>query len=57
MPKLKIDLDALQVDSFDTAAPAMRKVVVTANALAPSFPDPVYTCAYHCTYIGPTCDC
>lgn len=57
MAKLKIDLDALQVDSFETAAPAAQAGTVLAHAMRPSFPDPVYTCAYHCTYIGPTCDC
>ena len=55
MPKLKIDVDALKVDSFATSA-AEAKAVVTANALAPSYPDPVYTCAYHCTWIGITCE-
>lgn len=55
MPKLKIDLDALRVDSFATSAPA-RKDAVAANAMAPSYPDPVYTCAYHCTWIGVTCE-
>lgn len=49
MPKLKIDLDALQVDSFDTSAPAAAKAVVTANAFA-TYPNPGYTCAYRCTY-------
>lgn len=56
MPKLRIDLDALKVDSFATAAPAAAGGTVVAHALAPSYPDPVYTCAYHCTWIGVTCD-
>jgi len=57
MPKLKIDLDALKVDSFATAAPARAAGTVLAHHLRPSYPDPVNTCAYHCTYIGPTCGC
>ncbi|HET7463822.1 MAG TPA: hypothetical protein VFJ82_21380 [Longimicrobium sp.] len=55
MPKLTMDLDALRVDTFAVAAPAAKEVVA-ANAVAPSYPDPVYTCAYHCTWIGITCE-
>ena len=56
MRKLRIDIDALKVDSFEIPVQA-KPEEGTVFAHAPSYPDPVYTCAYHCTWIGPTCDC
>jgi hypothetical protein len=54
MKKLSLDVETLRVESFDaTPVEASRGTVV---AHAPSYPDPVYTCAYHCTWIGVTCD-
>jgi len=49
MPKLKINVEALKVDSFETSAQVDATAVVTANALA-TYPNPAYTCAYRCTY-------
>jgi hypothetical protein len=56
MRKLRIDVDALKVESFEIPAQA-KPEEGTVFAHAPSYPDPVYTCQYHCTWIGPTCDC
>ena len=54
MRKLKIDVATLKVDSFEVPAHAEPKGTVFAHA--PSYPDPVWTCAYHCTWIGPACE-
>jgi hypothetical protein len=54
MKKLSLDVDALKVESFDTRAVKAERGTVVAHA--PSYPDPVYTCAYHCTWIGVTCE-
>lgn len=54
MKKLSLDVDALRVESFDANPVEAPRGTVVAHA--PSYPDPVYTCAYHCTWIGVTCD-
>jgi hypothetical protein len=54
MRKLGLDVEALEVESFDTRAAETARGTVVAHA--PSYPDPVYTCAYHCTWIGVTCE-
>jgi hypothetical protein len=54
MRKLKIDVDTLKVESFEIPAQAEPKGTVIAHA--PSYPDPVWTCAYHCTWMGTTCE-
>lgn len=53
MKKLSLDVENLAVESFDTEQAAAGRGTVVAHA--PSYPDPVYTCAYHCTWIGPGC--
>ncbi|HET7234201.1 MAG TPA: hypothetical protein VFJ16_29575 [Longimicrobium sp.] len=55
MKKLSLDLDNLSVESFGTAAVAEPKGTVVAHGAAITAPSPNYTCAYHCTYQGPTC--
>lgn len=55
MKKLSLNLESLSVESFGTAAAVKATGTVVAHALAISFPNPQYTCAYHCTYQGPTC--
>ncbi|HEU0301750.1 MAG TPA: hypothetical protein VFR37_20015 [Longimicrobium sp.] len=54
MKKLSLNVEKLEVESFDTSKLAEERGTVAAHA--PSFPDPVYTCAYHCTWIGSTCE-
>jgi hypothetical protein len=54
MKKLSLNVEKLEVGSFDTSKLAEERGTVAAHA--PSFPDPVYTCAYHCTWIGVTCE-
>jgi hypothetical protein len=51
MKKLSLDVDTLAVESFDTSKFEETRGTVAAHA--PSYPDPVWTCAYHCTW---TCD-
>ena len=53
MKKLRLDVESLAVESFDAHAAETRGGTVLAHA--PSYPDPVYTCAYHCTWLGPGC--
>ena len=50
----EIDPDALKVDSFEVPTQAEPKGTVYAHV--PSYPDPVWTCAYHCTWIGTACE-
>jgi hypothetical protein len=52
--KLSLNVESLSVESFGTAAAAEATGTVVAHA-AITFPAPNYTCAYHCTYQGPTC--
>ena len=54
MKKLTLDVENLAVESFDTARDTAERGTVLAHA--PSYPDPVETCAYHCTWIGPVCE-
>lgn len=54
MKKLSLDLETLSVESFGTAAAAKATGTVVAHA-AITYPSPQATCAYHCTYQGPTC--
>jgi len=54
MQKLRIDVGELKVDSFEVPVQTNPKGTVIAHA--PSYPDPVWTCAYHCTWIGPACE-
>jgi len=54
MKKLSLNVESLRVESF--SANELQAVRGTVAAHAPSFPDPVWTCAYHCTWIGPTCE-
>ncbi len=51
MKRLSLNVEALQVESFDTRTVQVERT--TAVALRPSYPDPVWTCAYHCTWDGP----
>jgi hypothetical protein len=54
--KLSLNLEKLSVESFGTAAVAQPKGTVAAHEAAMiTFPAPIETCAYHCTYQGPTC--
>lgn len=55
MKKLSLNLEKLAVESFGTVAAAAEGGTVVANEAAITFPAPQYTCAYHCTYQGPTC--
>lgn len=55
MQKLSMNLDALKVEAFETSSVAEEQGTVVAH-MAPSYPDPVWTCAYHCTWIGTTCE-
>lgn len=53
--KLSLNVEALQVETFDTTKTQAAEGTVVAHAR--TFPDPVYTCAYHCTwYPGTTCE-
>jgi hypothetical protein len=54
MKKLSLNFDALKVETFATSKVDLAEGTVLAHE-APSYPDPVYTCAYHCTWIGTTC--
>jgi hypothetical protein len=55
MKKLSLNVDALKVETFDTSKIASDEGTVVAHAR--SFPDPVNTCQYHCTwYPGTTCE-
>ena len=55
MKKLRLNVENLKVESFGTTTPEVARGTVVAHA--PSFPDPVWTCAYHCTwYPGTTCE-
>ena len=54
MKKLKIDVGELKVESFTVPVQVEAKGTVMAHA--PSYPDPVWTCAYHCTWIGVGCE-
>ena len=51
MKKLSLNVDNLRVESFDTSKLVDERGTVAAHALAPSYPDPVWTCAYHCTWV------
>lgn len=53
--KLSLDLETLSIESFGTAAVAEPKGTVAAHEAAITYPSPYQTCAYHCTYQGPTC--
>jgi hypothetical protein len=56
MKKLSLNVDALNVESFDTSKVERAEGTVVANAVR-TFPAPVNTCAYHCTwYPGTTCE-
>jgi hypothetical protein len=54
MKKLSLNFDTLKVETFATADAQPEEGTVVAHE-APSYPDPVWTCAYHCTWIGTTC--
>ena len=54
LKKLSLNVENLQVESFDTSKLTEARGTVAAHA--PSYPDPVRTCAYHCTWIGVTCE-
>jgi hypothetical protein len=53
--KLSLNLEKLSVESFGTGTVAEPKGTVAAHAAAITYPSPLQTCAYHCTYQGPTC--
>lgn len=56
MKKLSLNVDALNVESFDTSRAESPEGTVVAHA-ARTFPAPDVTCAYHCTwYPGTTCE-
>lgn len=56
MKKLVLNVDALEIESFDTTKLELVEGTVAAHA-ARTFPAPDYTCAYHCTwYPGTTCE-
>jgi len=56
MKKLRLNVDALAVESFDTSKAEMTGGTVAAHAMI-TFPAPVETCAYHCTWWpGTTCE-
>lgn len=48
MKKLRLELESLAVESFE--ATELEDARGTVAAHAPSFPDPVNTCQYHCTW-------
>jgi hypothetical protein len=51
MKKIRLEVDALAVQSFATAPPReARGTVVAHNTRAE------YTCVYHCTFRGFTCE-
>jgi hypothetical protein len=50
--KLRLDLDGLSVESFDTGRGDRARGTVNAHAYTNTRP----TCHYHCTYLGPTCE-
>lgn len=52
MNKLRLDLDALAVDSFRVSDEQGGRGTVEAQAYTNTRP----TCVYHCTYLGPTCE-
>ncbi len=52
MEKLRLDLDVLSVESFDTGRGDRARGTVNAHAYTNTRP----TCVYHCTYLGPTCE-
>ena len=54
MKKLSQNVETLKVESFETRIAQAERGTVVAHA--PSYPDPVWTCAYHCTWIGVTCE-
>jgi hypothetical protein len=49
MKKLSLNLDTLKVESF--GMDTLKETRGTVAAHAPSYPDPVWTCAYHCTWV------
>ena len=53
MEKLRLDLDELAVDSFETSREAAARGTVNAHA---AYTNTRPTCVYHCTYLGPTCE-
>lgn len=55
MKKLSLNLEKLSVESFRTAPVAEQKGTVAAHEAMITAPSPLHTCAYHCTYQGPTC--
>lgn len=55
MKKLKLNVETLKVESFRTREVEEVRGTVAAHALAPSFPDPVNTCQYHCTWWPTQC--
>ena len=52
MKKLRLDVEALRVASFETGPEEEARGTVHANAYTNTRP----TCWYHCTYLGPTCE-
>lgn len=51
MPKLRLDLDGLSVESFAPGRNGAESGTVRAHLATNTMP----TCVYHCTYLGPTC--
>lgn len=51
MKKLTLNLDALDVSTFETAREKPAVGTVAANEATNTNP----TCAYHCTFFGVTC--
>jgi hypothetical protein len=56
MKKLSLNVDALKVDTFEPTSVRAAEGTVVAHAMI-TYPAPVNTCAYHCTwYPGTTCE-
>ena len=53
MRKLRLDLDALAVDSFRTTRAEDGRGTVNAHY---AYTNTRPTCWYHCTYLGPSCE-
>ena len=53
MRKLRLDVEALSVDSFRTTRTTDARGTVNGNA---AYTNTRPTCWYHCTYLGPTCE-
>ena len=55
MKKVSLNVESLTVESFATTRPDDSRGTVMAHAV--TFPAPVETCAYHCTWWpGTTCE-